>query len=389
MKTIYFEPSWKFHSTYKTLVKTPPEEYEFTYPAFSSGIFQIAASKRFNYFVQHTIDELLPINLTKSYLTRKSPNSDSCLTYAQNHVVFRSEPWVIDFDPTTIVFPISYSWRHFYRYKKIVEKLLSSQNCKGILCWTYGTKKAILNNYNSTDLKNKAQVVPFAVESKHAFRKQYKDDSRVKLLFVGSGNIPNLFHIKGGKEAIEAFRILLKKNPNLELVMRSDIAQDVKSRYLGVPNLRFIDYPLSHDALEAEFTSADIMLLPAHFIPVNTFLEAMSYELPIVTIDACDNEELVEHGVTGLVIKKSSKIPYYIGNGIIDPGTPNFMHIVSNFVDPEVVSNLVISVQKLIDNASLRREMGKKGRAKVESGCFSIAHRNKLLKKFLDNAVGS
>ena len=74
----------------------------------------------------------MPVNLTKAYLERfKNPPKGTDLTYATGHLVFRKEPWVMDLEFVTQL--AGYSIKHFKRYKKLIERVLSSEYCKKIV----------------------------------------------------------------------------------------------------------------------------------------------------------------------------------------------------------------------------------------------------------------
>ncbi len=114
----------------------------------------------------------------------------------------------------------------------------------------------------------------------------------------------------------------------------------------------------------------------------------MSYELPVVTIDAPRNADIVEDGNTGLVARCSDKVPYFIeGFKLIpDYGSPAFLRAIKA-PDPEVVRGLLEKLSLVIENVELRRRMGIAGRWEVEHGRFSIQRRNEKLKQFFDEAT--
>jgi len=143
------------------------------------------------------------------------------------------------------------------------------------------------------------------------------------------------------------------------------------------------------EQLDQEFKTADIFLFPSHSTPGLAILDAMSYELPVVTTDVWANPEMVEDGKTGFVINRSAKIQYYSENFI-----PNWSHYpTSKFMktikatDPAVVKELVEKTSVLIEDEGLRRSMGKAGREKIEEGKFSISKRHEKLKKIFDEAL--
>jgi len=390
MKSIYLDVAGRMHSLYKELISYPPKGYQFITQG-TSWDKAFAATSKVNgiyAFQERTLNKILPINLTKAYLERfKKPPEGTALTYATGHLVFRKEPWVADLEFVTQL--AGYNPRHFRRYRRLIEKTLATGYCKKIVCWTEAGKRTVLENMNCDDFERKVEVVPLAVHTKN-FIKDCSDKGKIKLLFVGSANIPGEFDINGGKEVLEAFIHLNKKYDNLELVIRSDIPRSLKSRYRQIENVKIIHEIIPWEHLEEEFKSADIFLFPAHTTPGMVILDAMSYELPVITTDAWANPEMVEDGKTGFLIKKSQNVQYYAENFI-----PNWdYHSGSQFMksikspDPKVVEKLVEKTSILIENEELRRRMGKAGRQEIEAGKFSIEKRNEKLKRIFDEAIG-
>lgn len=378
------EPGWKLHSFYQGLVDHPPQGYEFvTLESPQERIFKAVSKIKLSYSLLNAMDKIVPLNLVKAYLERfrKIPQNVD-LTYSYDHLVFGKEPWVVDLE--YVSFLVSYNVEHFKRYKGVVQKALASEYCKKIICGTEAAKKTILLNLDCSKFNHKLETVPFAVRKKD-FTKQF-NNNKVKLLFVGSTNILGQFKIKGGRESLEAFTLLNKKYDNLELVIRSDVPQDIKRKYHNCRNIRIIEGRIPWEMLEQEFQSADIFLLPVHNTPFSVFLDAMSYELPIVTIDAWANSEIVADGKTGLLTQKSERVPYYVENLIPSFGTPQFQKAI-RILDPKVVEGLVEKTSILIENKDLRQVMGKAGRWEVEHGRFSIERRKEKLKRIFDEAT--
>jgi glycosyltransferase involved in cell wall biosynthesis len=228
---------------------------------------------------------------------------------------------------------------------------------------------------------------------------------KVRLLFVGSAHASDGvgarwltkthlfdFHVKGGKEVLETFAKLQRVYPNLELVVRAIVPSALKRRFGSLPGLRVIESQIPWRDLEEEFKRADIYLFPCHQVtPWGSILEAMSFELPVVTTDVYANSELVQDGVTGLLVKASDRVPYYDPNEkfippMVTPLLSEFLEAVGQ-TDARVVDDLCSKVALLIDDSELRREMGRVGRREVEYGQHSIEHRNMVLKDILDEAI--
>jgi len=335
------------------------------------------------------LDRLMPLNLAKAWLDtflRKIPENVD-LIYAYNHPVFRKKPWVVNVEWAHVL--IGRDMRHFTRYKRSVERLLASEYCKKILTWTEMAKKSILMNFNCADFEHKIEVIPPAVHSKD-FVKDYSQD-KVRLLFIASVNDPGDFESKGGKEALQTFTTLNRKYDNLELVVRAKVPKHIRDKYAGFNNLKIIEEILPWQLLEEEFKQADIFLFPSHLLHNTVVLEAMSYELPVVTTEiGASNGEYVEDGVTGFVVASPEKVPYFLGNFILTSETIHRGRLIkaTQSVDARVVDELVAKTSLLIENLNLRRKMGKAARWEIEHGNFSLEKRNERLKRIFDEAVG-
>ena len=184
---------------------------------------------------------------------------------------------------------------------------------------------------------------------------------------------------------LEAFSALRKRFPQLELVIRSKVPAEVYAKYRNAPGIRIVQDILPWEEFEGLFQSADIFVCPAHLTPSMAFLDAMSYELPIVTTDIWSNPELVDEGRTGLLVHHP-EAHRYIVDSVVHHNWPAFGEARVR-VHPDLVAGVVEKVSTLIENPDLRRTMGREGRQEVEHGKFSMARRNNELKRLLDEAI--
>jgi len=391
VKKVYLDVAGRRHSLYKELVLYPPSGYRFITQdtSWDKAFSAVSRANIFYSFQEKVLSKLIPVNLVKASLERfKKLPQGTDLTYATGHLVFRKEPWVVDLEFVTQL--AGYNLKHFKRHRRFIERNLASEYCKKIICWTEAGKKSVLANMDCRGFEDKVEVVPLAVHTKN-FIKDYSDKGNIKLLFVGSANIPGEFEYKGGNEVLEAFLLLREKYPNLELVIRSDIPRHIKAKYTGLDNLRLIEGIIPWEQLEQEFKSADLFLFPSHSTPGLAILDAMGYELPVITTDVWANAELVSDGKTGFVVRKSEGVSYYVENFI-----PNWdYHPGSKFVksieatDPKVVEELVEKVSLLVESKELRRRMGRAGRWEIENGKFSLEKRNEKLKRIFDETTAN
>jgi glycosyltransferase involved in cell wall biosynthesis len=386
MKKIYLDFHGKKHSLYDNLINYPPNGYEFITGITPLSKFTKSASSIgfLPNLLMRSINRLMPISILKPYLERNSKlPSDINLIYSSGHVIFKDIPWVVDLEFVTHLG--GYGFTLFKRYKEKIKKSLESENCKKIMPWTDAGKKTILLTFDSDIIREKTETVYLSVPPKN-FVKEYNKD-KIKILFVGSQNLPKDFEIKGGKEVFEGFNILNKQYKNLELTARSYLPKRIKAKYSKFRNVKIIDQIIPWDVLEEEFKSADIFLFPSHNTPGLAILDAMSYELPVITTDVWANPELVNDGKNGFVIRKSDKIQYYTENFVPNWSSTESLKMIEKMVDPEVVKELVEKTSVLIEDTNLRRKMGMAGRQEIEIGKFSIERRNEKLKNVFDEAI--
>jgi glycosyltransferase involved in cell wall biosynthesis len=177
---------------------------------------------------------------------------------------------------------------------------------------------------------------------------RYRQDPQGKrrisknLLFVG-----RLAAIKGLPVLFSIIPDLYLKHPDLKLTLVGDgpdrVSLTKQARELGLEScIEFAGYRSQSDVAEL-LNDTDILILPsfAEGVPV-VLMEAMAAEVPVITSQIAGIPELVDHGVSGL---------------LIPPGDENA---------------LAQSIDRLLADGALRRKMGKAGRCKVMAE-FDIA----------------
>jgi len=387
-KKIYFEPAGRIHTSQWNLINYPPEGYEFVVSKTPDHIVS-------RDFMFQNVPKLLnflciPPSLAKAILDdsfKKIPDNIS-LIFTYNRLSFRKIPWVIQVE--WVCTPLGYDIKLLRRYRGVLERLLASDYCKGILTWGEPAKKSILLNLNCAGFEHKIRVV-FQTVHKKDFTKMYNsDDEGVRLLFVGSASRVQYFEQKGGRLALEVFSVLSRKYDDLRLVIRARVPQRIKNEFdiEGNSKIKLIEEELSWESLEREFASADIFVYPTYELQNTVILDAMSYELPVVTTDFGSNG-WIDDGVTGFVVETGEEVPYFCGN-LIPIGITPQRRLVTEAVQkpaPKLVERVAEKVSILIENPNLRRRMGETARREVEEGKFSITKRNEKLKRIFDEAT--
>lgn len=379
---------WKLPISANYIANSPPDGYKFVRADGARNRFFLSASRyNISYRLLNTLDKAIPMVIASSWLQKwRKPPPGTVLTYAfPGHLVFRPEPWVVSMEYPGML--LGGDNKHLIRYRHLLERAFASPFCKKVLCEYEAARQALITTVDCTPFADKITVVLPASPPLPQFTKS-DSSGHVKLLTLGSGNIRGEYESRGIREVLEMFIILRRKYPDTELVVRSDMPPADRQHYRGTPGLRLIDRVIPRDALEQEFSTADIFVLPSHGTYPFTLMEAMSYELPVVTLKAWANAEFINDGTSGLLVEPSKKIPYYYK----DTAHPNFgskeFRKAIRTPDPQVVSELVQKVSLLVEDPELRRRLGKSARYEVEAGRLSSAVRNEKLKRICDEATG-
>jgi glycosyltransferase involved in cell wall biosynthesis len=411
-RKVYFDQLFgtrsRTHSYWWEYINYPPDGYDFVLSntRWDSVVDRLVTRNQLiegNLRLVGLLNKLVAPRLAKAYLDRmlKRPPQCDLVFSTGGHIPLYKKPWVILLMAINTLTGLDV--KHLRKHKGTIERHFASDYCKRIVIWWEATRKALLANFDCCPFEHKIEMVPPAYHSQH-FAKSYNNE-KVKLLFIGSANVPRgivskmvgsqyfyEFDGKGGREVLRAFRLLRERYANVELVMRAGVPPDLRRQFEGIPGLTLIEAPIPEGLLAEEFKSADVFIYPSHQPMATTvLLEAMSYELPIVALDVYAYPELVQDGVTGLLVKPSDKVPYYWDNMLVSMGSPlqgRYMEGIKA-PDPRVVEELVGKTSMLIANPELRRRMGKAARQEIDSGRHSLKKVNAKLKRIFDEALES
>jgi glycosyltransferase involved in cell wall biosynthesis len=376
------------HSLYAELLLFPPEGYTFitdsqkqTVDLKTNSLHSFDQDLMRHLYLKRLSDFVRPWAYF-SYYQLKSKSVPADLMYSCGHLVFTKTPWIVDMEHAGALIGYGFNFAHS---KRFIEQLLSSPYCKKILPWTDTGKNTILFNLNCTKFIDKIEVVRLAVRPK-TFVKKFAND-KIKILFVGTmSNINGSFFHKGGLIALESFKILNTFYKNLELVIRSAVPPEIRAECQKYPNIKLIEKRVPWCVVEHEFETSDIFLHPGFFTPGMAIIDAMSYELPVVTTDVWANPETITDGVTGLLVPQAKNVPYYANYYLPKEATWDVMAAIIR-PDPVLVNDVVKKTALLIEDEKLRRRMGRMARKEIEFGRFSIEKRNMHLKKIFDNSI--
>ena len=128
-----------------------------------------------------------------------------------------------------------------------------------------------------------------------------KDYKRPRVLFVGRA-----FKPKGGEILLDAWRRVSAEIPEAELIIVGPKRNPVPDSRHNVAWLG----PLDRAELGAQYRSASVFVLPSMFEGWgHVFVEAMGHGLPCIGTDCCAMPEIIEDGVSGLLVPRGEPEP--------------------------------------------------------------------------------
>ena len=405
MKKVLFttDSAENLHTLWKSFIYDPPEGY--CYYNFKGkviirknkerstvnentekGIFNQAKPfywKTLRFTLRNNLINQLAKGFSSKILSKKinklklSPD----IIYSINGQFIKNKiPWVVDVENVG-VFTMGYNYKalHKERYKRYIEKRLSSEYCKKILPYSETAKNSILANLNCENFIHKIEVVPNAVKFKENLNKIPHDSFNI--LFSGTSNAPAMarrrdFYTRGGREVIMSFLRLRERYPKMKLICRCIIPEEIKKMITGIKNIEIYEHPIPKNKFEELFLKSDVYLFPAFAGFAVSILDAMNYGLPIITTDFLENGEKVDNFYNGFEIPLRNNLPRHHLPYV--PAKPKPIQ------DKEFIKVVCDKIQYLYENESERIKMGENSR-KVLKSKFSLEVKNKLLKKIYDN----
>ncbi|MET0656935.1 MAG: glycosyltransferase [Steroidobacteraceae bacterium] len=184
---------------------------------------------------------------------------------------------------------------------------------------------------------------------------------RPLVLFVG-----RLVPKKGGEHLLKAIALVQRQLPAAELVFIGDgpLRESLQTQARELRNVSFLgSQPAS--VVSEHLKQASVFCVPSIAAPNGdneglgmVFLEAQAAAVPVVSFDSGGVSEAVEHGVTGLLAR---------------PGDD---------------AALAAHITRLLQEPTLRTQMGAAGRARVEQK-FSLQRQTALLEDLYDEVIAA
>lgn len=375
---------WYFHSLYSELIDYPPEGYQIKYEkdALTHESIHSLDSKSANPVIKEALFHLKPIPYLLIQRMKQYEPKDCDLIYASQHLLFNAKkPWLTDFEFVSALA----AYGNISPVKNIIKKALEHNQCKFILPWSNWAKETLLNSIDCQNIREKIQVVHYTVRPKKFEKKQHDG---INILFVGSSNPMNTRNIqfKNLKEIILAFNRISGKYDKINLILKSYLSPELVKLTSKNLRIKVISEFLDKEQLNEIYANADICVNPLHETLGISLLDAMSFELPVITTNIYEIPEAVTHMKNGLLIEPSPKMKYYTNTKSPYDYSIKFMKGMQN-VSEYMIENIEKYMIMLIEDTSLRQKLGKEARNTIEKGEFSIDKRNEKLRVIFESSI--
>ena len=363
---VYLQYPWRFPDSpyYKYLIESPPEGVEYLNVSKQKGVITKKKFFWFSNFLKRTIRRLVNLFRIPILNAHHTPHKERYdLIHCAHCLSLNKTKWVADLESLWQLWVNGTEGKTKSGLRK-ARKILSRPNCKKIIAWTERTKREFVKYF--PEIERKVEVVYPGIPIPKV--KERKNNKEITLLFVG-----RYFYEKGGLDVLRTFDFLTKKYKNVECLVVSETPEKIKERYSQNPKIKFFGLMPQEELYEKIYSKTDIFVYPGYS---DTFgfamTEAMSFGIPVVSVEGKSRKEIVEEGKTGFVVERPS---HYSVKEI-------------EFREKEdIIKNLIEKTSLLIEDKTQRNKMSEECRKLIKEGKFSIKQRNMKLKKIYEEIL--
>lgn len=368
----------------KSLLKNPPEGYEFVVneqEKTKKVMDSVRKSKILTSLYTHVVKKFCNgLTLTNKISHKKAPD-DVDLIFSTGQLIDEKKPWVIKLLDSPFALGGN-DYKIFLKNKDTIEEKLLSPYCKKIIVHT-NIAKAKMAHFFSEKVIDKIEVMTPAIPL--TITKKERHGTDFNMLFIGSINNPDDFIMKGGIDAIKAYRALKKKYDNVHLTIKCKIPDTIKKEY-DLSGITVIEDIISLEAVQALYKNADIMLMQGYGgYMIMAYMEAFSYGTPIIALDTFGVSDFIENEKTGFRIKpepnEEMESPAYPSNS----RSVKFLKSLEESGD-RVTNESVKKIELLINNPELLKRMSEECQKRAARE-FSFDKKRKTLKRIFDEAT--
>ncbi|MFS1909668.1 glycosyltransferase family 4 protein [Vibrio sp. 10N.286.48.B7] len=184
-----------------------------------------------------------------------------------------------------------YNRSNFERNKKAISEKLKS--CSAVTFMSETCRNHSFDVYGKESFPRNFVLYPYVNNN---LEKHDSDSGVTNILFIGID-----FRRKGGPELLEAFANTA--DPTLRLTVIADVSHELQSQFGKDSRVTFMPLVNRKELFETIFPKMDVLALPSmHESFGMVLLEAMSFGLALIAVDAYATKEMVINNYNGYLI---------------------------------------------------------------------------------------
>lgn len=355
------------HPLYETLLSHPPEGVRYHPERRSSGAEEYSLYGESHSMIRRLADTAFAC----SGLPRTVPilRRYDLVHSSRGFIPVGPNRFVVDIEHPSSFVGMHHGRLRSERLRRIIYRALSSSKCSALLPHCQAAKESLSLISKERVLMDKATVVYPAVDPALGGAPRTRKGPP-RLLFMGE------YLWKGGREVMDACSLLADKLDfeftyiSLRVHPPERAVAKAKERL----RMEFVEGPVPRkDLLERILPSVDVFVMPTYIDTFGyAFLEAMAYGIPCVGTRHFAVPEIVEDGITGLLVDAPGS--FFDASGL---GHPEMSP--ARWDTSKTVEQLGSALSTLIESDALRLRLGGEGRRAVTEGKFSVRRRNEVL----------
>jgi len=291
-------------------------------------------------------------------------------------------PYVVDFEHAAAFCGFNQYALRRPGFVRALERILLNKKLKKLLAWSNAAGKSLTNFVKNEEIARKVETFyPVMAPAKRVPR----TSSSFNFLFIGRN-----FYEKGAFESLLAFEPLADKY-DCRFTVIGDIPPEAYARFAGNGKITLLPR-VPYDEVVQFYSNSDVFVFPSHFDTYGfVILEALSFGLPVISVDSFSTPELVQHEKTGLLVK--TYFSSFAGDfGYITP-TLHQLHKrrceeCSNPPD-WYVKLLREAMERMINDSQLRNACASNAIKETTEGKFSAQRSREQIKRIYQEALGA
>jgi glycosyltransferase involved in cell wall biosynthesis len=393
-KRVFLYMSSASHNAYRNMAVNAPDGFEIAESDFMAhGLVQTSRNLplRLGAGVKRLVSRCQPylspyynhahILLNKPKL-RKFHSSDYDLVHSGQSLLDTDLPYVVDFEHAAAFCGYNQYALRQPGFVRALERILVDKKLVKLLAWSDAAGKSLTNFLPSETIARKVETIyPVMVQAKRIGRTA----SSFGFLFIG-----NYFYEKGGYESLLAFERLADKY-DCHFTAIGDIPPEVYARFGGNEKIT-LSQRVPYEKVVEFYSNSDVFVFPTHYDTYGFVIpEALSFGLPVISVDSFSTPELVQHEETGLLIKTYFS-SFADDCGYAAPTADEFKKRLSEACrnPPDwYLNSLTEAMERMMQDGQLRSKCSANARRETTMGRFSPGRARQQLKRIYEEALGS